>query len=117
MPSRDMSLCGHSTRSCGLSNCQCMSSSYDLCAASHIWSGCTFPRITMTCHCDMAAGDEAEEVRQVVGRGLQAIGAAGPISLWLPLSLEPALVLVATPEDRTVSLAALTDLVQGAGVG
>ena len=61
------------------------------------------------------AGDEAREVGQHVIRALQVVGGAVPMRLWLPLGLEPVVQPATPPHELNTALAALTDLVLGAG--
>ncbi|KAK9789028.1 hypothetical protein WJX73_005760 [Symbiochloris irregularis] len=60
-------------------------------------------------------GDDAGEVRAYAARALRSVGAAVPMRQWLPLSLEPLQGPPAPPPDSCVALAALTDLLAGAG--
>lgn len=62
-----------------------------------------------------AVGDDAQDVQNYAAQALHAVGSAVPARLWLLLSLESARLPTATTTERTVALAALTDLVSGIG--
>lgn len=64
----------------------------------------------------MPTGDDAQAVAHHSKQALEVLGGAVPMRLWLPLGIDHLLNPQTAIKDRTVALAALTDLTSGAGV-